>query len=102
MLELVAILLTKLEYEVDNFGRRIRNLDGVGLDMNYLEALLLDCELQINHEQGATLSDDVVLVTNILERVFESSTRQTVDAVDNRLQSVRKPVKICILIDFNT
>ena len=44
--------------------------------------------LQIDHEQGSALSDDVVLVTGVPESVFKLGRGKPIDDVDCNLQRI--------------
>src|SRR5690606_7482348 len=92
---LVPILSTKVHDEVNDLLstlRRVRwdyDLDRVRLNMNNLIPTILNRLTQINHKQSATLRNNVILVTNIPERVLELGACQPIDVVDDDLKSVR-------------
>ena len=73
MLEGISILLTEVHDEIDDLRRSVWNLDGVSLDMDYLETLLLDGVLEFHHEQSTTLCHDVIRISRITEQVVEMS-----------------------------
>src|SRR5690242_17271178 len=56
--------------------------------MNYLVTLILNCLLQINHEQSATLGYNIILVSIIFEHVRKAGAGQTIDNVNYNLQRI--------------
>ena len=58
--------------------------------MAYRETLILDGVLQVNHEQRAALSHDVVDIFGIFELAFELGRCQSVHRVDDDLQRIRQ------------
>src|SRR5690606_2327955 len=92
VLEHIAVASAELEDLLDDLRCCVGDLDGVGLDVSYREALLLHVVLQIDHKQSTTLGDDVVDVARILEAVVELRRGQAIDDVDNNLQRIRELV----------
>ena len=90
MLEVVAILAPNSVTNLTTLGCGVRDLDRVRLDMDNLVRPAPAGLLQIDHEQSATLGDDVVHVANIPERVVELGRSETIDDVDHDLQRVGK------------
>ena len=90
MLEHVPVLSPEFHYELDDLRCRVWNLDGVRLDVGDCESTGLYLVFEIDHEQCPTLRNNVVLVTNIAERVVKLRRRETVDDVDHNLQGVRQ------------
>jgi hypothetical protein len=56
----------------------------------YSKPSFLNRALQVDHEKSSTLCYDVVLVSDISERVVELSRSQTVNGVDYNLQGIRQ------------
>ena len=88
MLECITILLTKVHNELNDFWCRIRNLNGICLYVCNSESTLLYLMFKIHHEQSAALSDNVILVSNIMEWIRECRRGKTIYRVDRSLQCV--------------
>ena len=85
MLERISVLLPEVDHELLHLGRDVRQLDGIGLDMNHGPTALLTLELKVDHEQRPALGDDVVLVPRIPEGVVEAGGGQPVHGIDDGL-----------------
>ena len=95
MLEIVAVLLTEVDDGLNNLRRGIWNLDRVRLNMrDSVTKFLLHVMLEVNHEQGSTLRDNIVDVARVLAGVVELGARQTVYRVDNDLQSKCQGIRV--------
>ena len=88
VLKVVPIQLAILGHKLDDLRRCVRNLDGVGFDVCYSKALTLNSVLEVDHEQGPSFSNDVILITVIPERVFKPGRGQTVHGVNRNFQSL--------------
>ena len=99
MLKCVAVSLAEIHNKLDNLRRRIRNLDGVGLDVGNRVSTFLYLMLQIHHEQSPTLSHDIVNVSRITERILERCRSQTINRIDRGLQSISKLLRCHLTID---
>ena len=86
--ELIAVLLSEINDEVDDLRRCVRNLDGVSLDVCDRETTILNCFFQVDHEQSTTLGYDVVFITVIPKWVVKLRACESVDNVDDDLKSV--------------
>ena len=71
VLKVVPIQFAVLGHKLDDLRRCVWNLDGVGFDVRYNKALTLNSVLEVDHEQGTSFSNDVILVTVIPERIFK-------------------------------
>ena len=71
MLKVVPIQFAVLSHKFDDLRRCVWNLDGVGFDVRYSKALTLNSVLEIDHKQGPSFSNDIILVTIISERIFK-------------------------------
>ena len=95
VLEIVAVFLAKVDDGLNNLRRGIRNLDRVRLNMcDGVTKFLLHVMLEVDHEQGATLCDNVVDIARILTRIVELRARQTIYRVDNDLQSKGQGIRV--------
>ena len=70
-LEVVTMILTKVNNELTYFRSGIYNLDGVSLDVDYFESSLLDFLLKINHEKSPALGNPIINVTHISKSIRE-------------------------------
>ena len=86
MLEGVAVLLAELHDLLDDLGSSPRNLDRVGLDVRNVEALLLDEVLEVYHKERASLSNNIVHVPRVLERIGKLRRSETIHGVDDDLE----------------
>src|SRR6476620_11229137 len=86
----ITTFFSQLTNKSNDLRRGVRNLNGIGLDMSYLETLILNRMLQVNHEESTTLGDDVILVPVVLELGVKPSAGQTVDNIDHDLQRIRQ------------
>ena len=93
MLKDIAVLLAIIHDELDNLRRRVRNLDGVRLDVGNSKAPFLDLMLEVDHEQGSALGDDIIFVAGIPEGILEVGRGQTIDRVDGDLQCLSQSVR---------
>ena len=71
MLKVVPIQFAVLSHKLDDLRRCVWNLDGVGFDVRYSKALTLNSVLEVDHKQGPSFGNDVILVTIISERIFK-------------------------------
>ena len=72
MLKGVAVLLAVVHDELDDFRSSIGDLDGVGLDVGNSKAPFLDLMLEVDHEQGSALGNDIVFVPVVPEGILET------------------------------
>src|SRR5690606_4081887 len=100
VLEVVSISLTELEDLLDDLRGRLRDLDRVSLNMSNRETVLLHEVLQVDHEQSATLSHDIVDVSRILERIVELRRSQTIDDVNDNLQSIGQLIGLFLICEM--
>ena len=70
--------------------------------MRRYEPLLLHVVLKIDHEQGATLSHNIIMVTHVLKRIIESCGSQSVHDVDNDLQCVGEVVRFRLVLQIRS
>ena len=102
MFEVITIPLAERSHLIDDVFVRIRNLNGVRLDVGYVVTLLLHVVLQVNHEQCATLGYDVILVARVSELIVELSRREAIHDVDNNLQRIGKVLGVLLLFQIWT
>src|SRR5688572_3936592 len=86
--------------ESDEIRRAIRDFDGVCFDMSNSESSLHNLVFEVDHEQGPTLSDNIVYVSGVFEDVWESGGGKTINGVDDDLKSVRQRVSPLDIIPF--
>ena len=83
MLEGVAIEFAISRHEVNDFRRRVRNLDGISFDMSDGKAASLNLMLQVNHEQGSAFGYDVIYVAVVAEGIFKAGARKPEDTIQS-------------------
>src|SRR5688500_6072311 len=96
VLEVVAVLLAEFFHELDVLVGGVGDLHRVRLDVNDLGTTLMERALQIDHEEGSSLGDDIVHISNITEGVDEFGRGEAVNDVDDDLKSVGKRIRILI------
>ena len=100
--KVIAVLLAEVEDELNDLRSCVGDLDRVRLDVCDSEALLLDCVLEFDHEQGPTLCNDIVDVSRILERVIKAGACQTIDDVDSNLQCFRQRLSVLGIVQVSS
>ena len=97
MLECIAVILSKLHTEIDYFRCRIWDLYRIRFDVSNLETSTDYFILKCSHKQSSTKSNNVILISNITERVREISSSKTIYRIDCYFQCLCK-VFSCTLI----
>ena len=75
----ITVLFAVIHDELDNLRRCVRDFDGVRLDVGNSKALFLDLMLEVDHEQGSALGDDIIFVPGVPEGVLKVGRGKTID-----------------------
>ena len=71
MLKDIRRTFAVIHNELNDLRCRIWDLDGVRLDVGNSKAPFLDLMLEVDHEQGSALGDDIIFVAGIPEGILE-------------------------------